>query len=92
MSELKPVYEIKTVGDFLKVPFDRREACLAEFASFLDSAEHLAELFTGGVLTLVFEWCDDGIQTTADDGREQVKGELTMIMDRVADAIYGEPK
>jgi len=87
MTNSPPVYKIKTVADFLKVPFDRREACLAEFSVFLESADHLAELFTTGAVTLEYQWCDDGIRTTAEEGLEQMQGQAVKIVCKVADYI-----
>ena len=87
MTDTPLVYNIKTVADFLKVPFDRRKACLAEFAVFLESADHLAELFTTGAVALEYQWCDDGIETTAEEGLQQMQGQAVKMVSQVADFI-----
>lgn len=66
MSEA-PKYTIRTIGDFLKVPEDRRELCLREFRVFLDLVQH-SSAFLAGVGAPVkpvdaFVWIDDGLHT-----------------------------
>jgi hypothetical protein len=67
-----PTYEIKTVADFLKVPEDRRAACLKEFVDFLDLAGATLEMANSlsDLMKLpkdqnrveAFTWIDDGEQ------------------------------
>lgn len=56
-------YEITNVSDFLKVPKDRRGACLIEFSAWIELAEATVE-FTeacGAHSTpFRFDWIDDG--------------------------------
>ena len=57
-------YEIRTVADFLKVPSDRRENCLADFDAWLDYVEVAAQMVipdVGRVMTDVFRWKDDDV-------------------------------
>ena len=66
-----PRYEIEKVQDFLKVPEDRLDACLAEFRDYLEIVRSLSELakITGELLGAkqtdttagCLNWCDDGI-------------------------------
>jgi len=65
MSETKREHEIRTVGDFLTVPEDKRDACLADFKmwlGFMELAITLGEMAGGGVTpdTGAFRWIDDG--------------------------------
>ncbi len=65
-----PTYEIKTVADFLKVPEQRREACMKEFLDFLTlagatvgAANALADLMgldKSQNRVEAFTWIDDG--------------------------------
>ena len=65
-----PQYTIQTVGDFLKVPEDRLDACLEEFKTFLEQsrsfmkvADTLADLFGADKSQNAvkgFTWIDDG--------------------------------
>lgn len=62
-----PVYQIKTVADFLSVPEDRRATCLREFNVWLtmaDAVRQLQELMPGMVKAEMgvecFAWVDDG--------------------------------
>jgi len=70
MTTDAPTYKITTVADFLKVPPDRRDACLKSFAEFLpmaqdmlDVANTLADLLGAdkGLNAIEgFTWIDDG--------------------------------
>ena len=51
-----PIYEIRTVCDFLKVPPNRLEACLSEFQKTL---EDLAAKYAGSEIRR-WIWIDDG--------------------------------
>lgn len=56
-------YRIETVSDFLKVPAERRAACLAEFTDWIELAEAMTDLTAAcGVESEAFrfEWIDDG--------------------------------
>jgi hypothetical protein len=65
-------YRIETVNDFLRLPVDKIDACLSEFATALErtiemksEAEELASLLGGLVFTTEiimpsFTWIDDG--------------------------------
>lgn len=64
-----PTYEIKNVGDFLKIPEDRLDDCLKEFPRYLDilrvvvSMANTLSSITGkdeGVKDTAFIWVDDG--------------------------------
>jgi hypothetical protein len=55
-----PRYDIATVADFLTVPPDRRDACLAEFATWLAIAEDVKALTAPAAWDGVFRWVDDG--------------------------------
>ena len=68
-----PQYTIQTVGDFLKVPEDRLDACLEEFKTFLEQgrafmafmemANALAGIMGADKLKNAvkgFVWIDDG--------------------------------
>ena len=65
-----PEYTIKEVGDFLKVPKDRLDACLEEFTtflqvsrSFMEMANAMADLLGADKSQNVLEsfvWIDDG--------------------------------
>ncbi len=65
-----PQYTIQTVGDFLKVPEDRLDACLEEFKTFLEQSRSFMEI-ANVMADLVgadksknvvkgFVWIDDG--------------------------------
>ena len=56
-----PTYSIRTVEDFAKVPPDRRDICLQEFAVWLNMRDALAGLLEGipGDTGSEFEWVDD---------------------------------
>lgn len=61
-----PTYEIRTVADFLKVPSDRWNACLAEFRDFLDTAVDAKQFADGSSASSpstfrvdAFIWTDD---------------------------------
>lgn len=60
MSE---TYEIKTIGDFLKIPSDRISICLKEMAEHLPVVRANLEMLgiepTGKEIN-VFTWVDDG--------------------------------
>lgn len=57
-----PEYTIRTVADFLTVPPDRREICIAEFAVWLSLVEEARKVL-GDLLVsdpgAAFEWVDD---------------------------------
>lgn len=56
-------YEIEHVKDFLKVPADRREACLKEFADWIVVAETVTDIANSrGAKSepARFDWIDDG--------------------------------
>ena len=61
-------YDIKTIGDFLKVPADRLEDCLAEFKMACDFVTSTMEVANISVDQLgksdfhSFTWIDDGKQ------------------------------
>lgn len=65
-----PQYTIQTVGDFLKVPEDRLDACLEEFKTFLEQsrsfltmADAMADLLGADKSQNAvqgFVWIDDG--------------------------------
>ena len=65
-----PQYTIQTVGDFLKVPEDRLDACLEEFKTFLEQGRAFMEMANAlaGILgadklknaVKGFVWIDDG--------------------------------
>ena len=65
-----PQYTIQTVGDFLKVPEDRLDACLEEFKTFLDQSRAFLAMADAmaGILGAEknqnavrgFIWIDDG--------------------------------
>jgi hypothetical protein len=63
-----PAYEICTVADFLKVPVERRRACLRDFATWLDIQEPLLRLMEAAgaepgqfvFRNEIFVWIDDG--------------------------------
>ena len=65
-----PQYTIQTVGDFLKVPEDRLDACLEEFKTFLDQSRAFMEMANAlaGIMgadklknaVKGFVWIDDG--------------------------------
>ena len=65
-----PEYTIKEVGDFLKVPKDRLDACLEEFKTFLQASRSFMEMANAmaGLLGAdksqnvleSFVWIDDG--------------------------------
>jgi hypothetical protein len=52
-------YHIETVADFLKVPQDRLDDCLAEFRTVLRCVEPF-EALTGAEIVPSFTWVDDG--------------------------------
>ena len=56
-----PVYRIKTVHDFAKVPDDRRELCLREFAVWLQMLDATKGLLRGIPVKWPreFVWADD---------------------------------
>lgn len=61
-----PTYRISSVADFMSVPVDRIDECLAEFGVWL-AIQHIArhaETLGVGPLTALngdcFEWTDDG--------------------------------
>ncbi len=64
-------YEIKTIDDFLKVPADRIDDCLAEFKTWYEVTQPLESLIievsktlNGGAVEMKFNrgftWIDDG--------------------------------
>jgi hypothetical protein len=65
-----PQYTIQTVGDFLKVPEDRLDACLEEFKTLLEQGRAFMEMANAlaGILgadklknaVKGFVWIDDG--------------------------------
>lgn len=65
-----PQYTIQTVGDFLKVPEDRLDACLEEFKTFLEQSRSFMEMANALAGTLeadksknvvqAYVWIDDG--------------------------------
>jgi hypothetical protein len=65
-----PQYTIQTVGDFLKVPEDRLDACLEEFKTFLEQSRSFMEIANAlaGIMgadksqnaVKGFVWIDDG--------------------------------
>jgi hypothetical protein len=69
-NQQHPQYIIQTVGDFLKVPEDRLDACLEEFKTFLEqsraftkAADTLEDLIGGDKSKTVVQsyvWIDDG--------------------------------
>ncbi len=63
MTEIQE-YKITKVEDFLKVPEDRLEACLAEFPTFLAAAKPAVELAEAmnvrDSLEAAYVWIDDG--------------------------------
>lgn len=69
MCDTPQRYVIKDVGDFLKVPADRRAACLVDFAAFLTFMDKVAievdtvkwpEPLTVSLSKSHFIWVDDG--------------------------------
>lgn len=64
-------YQIRTVQDFMQVPKDKRDACLADFKhylEFMDQVEETNQLIrglTGGLTALTpsdaFHWVDDDV-------------------------------
>lgn len=61
----EPTYSIREVRDFLKVPPDRREDCLHEFAAWLACDDFLRSLSedidaAGATFPAEFVWVDDG--------------------------------
>lgn len=57
-------YEIRTLDDFLKVPDDRLDACLAEFADAIRIQRRIQSTFDSiGAVEIFgksFTWIDDG--------------------------------
>lgn len=87
-----PSYDIVTVQDFLRVPADKIDACLHDFATFLQSAPAWARLLdavademhgAGRVAFSVgdtFRWVDDGahdMTMTVTGGGEEASLTLT---------------
>lgn len=57
-----PVYEIRTISDFAKIPGDRLPVCLAEFVAFLMQLAASRECQEAGMFLDSFQWKDDGIK------------------------------
>lgn len=65
-----PQYTIQTVGDFLKVPEDRLDACLEEFKTFLEQSRAFMEMADATAdlvgedksknIVQAYVWIDDG--------------------------------
>lgn len=57
-----PRYVIRTVADFLKVPEDRRAACLAEFPRCLEYLAAICTIVSGSPVpkNAEYVWIDDG--------------------------------
>lgn len=55
-------YEIKELMDFVKVPAERRAACLADFAQWVDSYEAVKAVLGDALVRSHFVWIDDGIE------------------------------
>jgi hypothetical protein len=59
-------YKIKNIRDFLQVPPERLDKCLADFKEYLGYINHLektvAEEFNSKVESHGFTWIDDGKQ------------------------------
>lgn len=91
MSDTAPArYEIRTVADFLKVPADRRAACLAEFPKCLEYAEAFGGFLdacgANGARFDVYVWTDDGVErVSACSATTRGKEFLRMNIN------YGEP-
>lgn len=73
-GQMKPAaeYEIRAVKDFLQVPEDRMDACLADFVEWVEfkrNEEALIKLLSAGTkfpevpiaVLDIFYWVDDGI-------------------------------
>lgn len=78
MSAAPKTYEIRTVDDFFKVPPDRRDVCLKEFAAWMAVSDFMIALVeeTGTRLERpdLFEWIDDEkgeVSISIDNGREK---------------------
>lgn len=58
-----PEYLIESFEDFDKVPEDRLETCLADFAEYLRMGRMIRAVFNPETVSLVprFVWVDDGI-------------------------------
>ena len=73
-------YEIRTLSDFLKVPNDRIEDCLKEFAvslEFLKANHELMGLENGQME--FFNWTDDGKKNITADfkfGKDVIRSEV----------------
>jgi hypothetical protein len=83
MPDPPPVYLIRVVGDFLRVPEDRLDECLRSFAASINGARYAkaaipataAEISVpeDAVILASFRWIDDGERTTRIEFEE--KGE-----------------
>ena len=76
-------YEIRTLSDFFKVPNDRIEDCLKEFAvglEFLKANHELMGLKDGQME--FFNWTDDGKKNITADfkfGKDVIRSEVTEV-------------
>lgn len=65
------VYEIESLDDFLKIPADRLEDCLADFKVATDMMRHLhqaaQEVSNNPTIYRKFKWIDDGIHGGASE-------------------------
>lgn len=59
-----PRYEIATVDDFCKVPEDRINTCLSEFALFLRMMRPMTDMIGTEMKCVTFTWIDDGERNT----------------------------
>jgi hypothetical protein len=74
MTTDAPTYKITKVADFLKVPPDRRDACLKAFAEFLPMAQDMLDVANTFADLLGADKSLNAIEgfTWIDDGKDEV--------------------
>jgi len=84
---MKPTYEINRVSDLLRVPVERRAACLRELEIALALSDLAFDQDDAKPDSFVFRWCDDRdghCEITDHDGAQIISLEVTYGADKSA--------
>jgi hypothetical protein len=87
---MSKTYNLQTVEDFLKIPVDKVDACLADFAKILKSApgiSRLGDAFAKGIdpdlqINLALNsmtWIDDGVSGVRNIQIESTPASMTWV-------------
>lgn len=71
------IYKIETVADFLKVPEDRLDDCLKEFAAWVVISKSMigfSDSCGAGLEVIGFTWVDDGKNDITVNIHTEVRG------------------